>query len=81
MQSMSCQVLPLIRLGEGAQAICGIGDRKPRLRTLDLARNPIPSDTGSSCLSTRAYIPCGIKASHARQNSIISWGDPNDTRM
>jgi len=42
--------LPIFSASDSTQIICGIGDQKPRLRTLDLASNPRPSDTGSPCL-------------------------------
>jgi len=54
LESKRCaESLRIFSASDSTQTICGIGDRKLRLRTLDHARNPLLSDMGSSSLPVK----------------------------
>jgi hypothetical protein len=60
------------------QTICGIGDRKPRLRILDLARNPIPSRTGRSCV---ALAKSAVYQYHNKHFHELLWIPPDNRNL
>ena len=60
------------------QTICGIGDRKPRLKILDLARNPMPSRTGSSYV---ALAKSAVYEYHNKHFHELLWIPPDKQNL